>query len=345
MRATKQNYERACADLKTIQGLATSFARTVDIGTIKVGDESFDINAFEFGPDDPSLPLVFITGGVHGLEFIGTQVAISMLESLVQMLHWDKSIEEVLKKIRVVFYPMVNPYGLYHGTRSNANGVDLMRNAPIDANVTSKLPLISGHRVSPSLPWYRGKKGEGMEQESVLLCEYFSMKTFGTPYVVSLDVHSGFGTRDRLWFPYAKSREPFHHIIEVARFKHLFDLSHPNHVYVIEPQSRHYTTHGDLWDYCFDLYHNKNQSGIFLPFCLEIGSWNWVKKNPLQILSLFGLFNPIKKHRLQRTMRRHHILFDFLLRTTFSWKEWAVPGSRHEKVVSEHEAISLWYRR
>ena len=37
-----------------------------------------------------------------------------MLESL-QMPHWDRSIEEVLKKIRVVFYPMVNPYGLYHG--------------------------------------------------------------------------------------------------------------------------------------------------------------------------------------------------------------------------------------
>ena len=53
---------------------------------------------------------------------------------------------------------MVNPYGLHHGTRSNANGVDLMRNAPIDANVTSKLPLISGHRVSPSLPWYPEEK-------------------------------------------------------------------------------------------------------------------------------------------------------------------------------------------
>ena len=76
MRATKQNYERACADLKNTR-FSDIIYRTADIGTIKVGDESFDINAFEFGPDDPSLPLVFITGGVHGLEFIGTQVAVS----------------------------------------------------------------------------------------------------------------------------------------------------------------------------------------------------------------------------------------------------------------------------
>ena len=33
-----------------------------------------------------------------------------------------------------------------------------MRNAPIDANVTSKLPLISGHRVSPHCLGTEGKK-------------------------------------------------------------------------------------------------------------------------------------------------------------------------------------------
>lgn len=341
---SKTYYEHELAKLKTLADLVKPFGSAFVLDEIEYDEKKFPIYCFEFGPKDNKLPLLMIVGGVHGLEFIGSQITSSLLESLIQMLHWDKSIEWVLKHIRIVFYPMANPVGIYLGRRSNGNGVDLMRNSPIEASVTSRVPFISGHRFSPVLPWYRGPDSGEMEKEVQILNKLFEERAKNTPFVLALDIHSGFGTRDRLWFPYAHSQEPFHHMIEVARFKNLFDITFPNHVYLIEPQSRHYTTHGDIWDNLFHEFTRNNENSIFLPFCLEIGSWNWVKKNPKQFFSLFGMFNPVKPHRLKRTLRRHHPFFDFMIRATLSWKQWSIPGNSHDKAVSENEALKLWYQ-
>ncbi|MGZ3809736.1 MAG: zinc carboxypeptidase, partial [Bacteriovorax sp.] len=59
----------------------------------------------------------------------------------------------------------------------------------------------------------------------------------------------------------------------------------------------------------------KTQSqNIFIPWTLEMGSWIWLKKNPMQLFSKTGLFNPVAPHRYQRTMRRHYILIEFFTR-------------------------------
>lgn len=341
---SKTYYEHELAKLKTLAELVKPIGRARVIKEIEYKEKKFPIYAFEFGPDDKSLPLLFVVGGVHGLEFIGSQITSSLLESLIQMLHWDKAMQWVLQRMRIIFYPMANPVGVYLGRRSNGNGVDLMRNAPVEAGVTSFLPLVSGHRISPLLPWYRGKDPEVLEVEVETLMNLFEEKTKDCSFVISVDIHSGFGMRDRLWFPYASSQDPFSHMIEVARFKNLFDITLPNHVYLIEPQSRHYTTHGDIWDYFFERFHQDNQKSIFIPFCLEIGSWKWVRKNPAQIFSIFGMFNPVKPHRLRRALRRHHPFFDFAIRATLSWREWAIPSTSHEKAISENEALKFWYR-
>ena len=73
------------------------------------------------------------------------------------------------------------------------------------------------------------------------------------------------------------------------------------------------------------LYQAQLQSGnnhVFLPFTLEMGSWLWVKKNPRQLFTWFGHFNPILPHRLTRVLRRHLTLFDFLLSATASYQYW-----------------------
>lgn len=61
---------------------------------------------------------------------------------------------------------------------------------------------------------------------------------------------------------------------------------------------------------------------IFIPLTLEMGSWTWLRKNPRQIFSSFGAFNPMMPHRYERILRRHLILLDFLVRATRNHKLW-----------------------
>jgi hypothetical protein len=71
-----------------------------------------------------------------------------------------------------------------------------------------------------------------------------------------------------------------------------------------------------------------------------MGSWNWVKKNPIQLLSFLGAFNPVKQHRMQRTLRRHLPLFDFLVRALISNQAWAVKSNNRKDL--ESTAIREW---
>lgn len=306
----------------------------------KSGEYELPLTALSFGSKDPQAPVLALFGGVHGLERIGAQVVLSMLQSFSELILWDELIKHALEKVRVVFMPIVNPMGMLHNTRSNANGVDLMRNSPTQA-FDKVTPFIGGHRISPKLPWYRGAVDQQMEVETQAVVELCKKMFFQSSSVISVDFHSGFGVVDRLWFPYAKSREPFPHISEMYVIKENFDRTYPNHVYKIEPQSKNYTTHGDLWDYIYDEYQKVNP-GAYLALCLEMGSWNWVKKKPSQIFSVLGPFNPIEPHRVRRTLRRHNTLFEFLLRSLVSNKSWS-QMSEEQRMKNKIRAKEHWY--
>jgi hypothetical protein len=108
---------------------------------------------------------------------------------------------------------------------------------------------------------------------------------------------------------------------------------------LFEPQSRQYSTHGDLWDY---LYLQAMQGArVFLPLTLEMGSWLWIKKSPRQLFSSAGLFNPLPKHRLQRVLRRHQLWLDFLTRAACEHRRWLPAGL--ERAHCEQQAIARWY--
>jgi murein tripeptide amidase MpaA len=66
-------------------------------------------------------------------------------------------LHQQLESIRLVFVPVVNPGGMWRGTRANPNGVDLMRNAPVDALERTPF-LLGGHRLGAGLPWYRARQ-------------------------------------------------------------------------------------------------------------------------------------------------------------------------------------------
>jgi hypothetical protein len=278
-------------------------------------------------------------GGVHGLERIGAEVVIAYLQSLVMRLQWDSTLHKQLESVRLVFMPVVNPGGMQMGTRANVRGVDLMRNAPVDAHEAVPF-LVGGQRISARLPWYRGVQHAPMEPENLALCGVVQTELLGRPFSVALDCHSGFGVRDRIWFPYAHTRAPIAHLAEVHALKQIFAQSNSNHRYIVEPQSLQYLAHGDVWDY---LYQQSCAQGeqVFVPLTLEMGSWLWVKKNPRQLFSRHGMFNPLIEHRQQRVLRQHQVLLEFLSRAASGFDRW-LP---QEQARAQHHAQALqdWY--
>src|SRR5690606_16970713 len=124
-------------------------------------------------------------------------------------------------------------------------------------------------------------------------CNLVQDRIYPSDVAITVDVHSGFGSVDRLWFPYAKTKRPFPSLVEVFALKELLDRTYPNHIYVVEPQSSQYTAHGDLWDYLYDEHRKRKLNGFFLPLTLELGSWLWARKNWKQVFNPLGMYNPL----------------------------------------------------
>jgi hypothetical protein len=306
---------------------------------VPVAGHRFPVHVIALGNPDPGVPAVGFFGGFHGLERIGAEVVLAYLRSLVSRLHWDRLLQQQLESMRLVFMPIVNPGGIWRGTRANPNGVDLMRNAPVEA--AQSVPfLFGGQRISARLPWYRGAAGAPMEAENEAVCRVVEREFFGRSFAIALDCHSGFGIDDRIWFPYAHSALPIAHLPELHALKEIYEQTHPNHRYVIEPQSRQYLAHGDLWDY---LYQRACAVPglIFMPLTLEMGSWLWVKKNPRQLFSRHGMFNPLIEHRQQRVLRRHIAWLDFLARAACGHRHWIPPADTREEC--RERALRHWY--
>lgn len=311
------------------------------LSEIHYKQEVLPIYCFELGNPSPRVPTVIFVGGVHGVERIGTQVLLAFMDSLFQRMQWDDTLDHLLKDIRVAFIPLVNPSGMLRRRRSNAQGVDLMRNAPIDAKGKVSL-MLGGHRVSRYLPWYRGKRGLPMQDENQALYEFMQTALKESPFVITLDCHSGFGHHDRIWFPYAYTPDPFEHIGEAYALHQLFQRNHSTYsFYIMEPQSTSYTTHGDFWDYTFKTGLHE-RPGVYLPLTLEMGSWMWVRKNPRQMFNSLGIFNPVMPHRHERVLRRHQCLMDFLMRAARNYYRWLPNRETHDDWM--HQAIEHWYR-
>jgi hypothetical protein len=305
---------------------------------VQAGTRSFPVLTATIGSSDPNAPAIGFFGGVHGLERIGTQLILDYMRALLRRLEWDTLLHEQLRMVRLVFMPIVNPGGMWAGTRSNPNGVDLMRNAP--QNAEGRVPFLAGgQRIGPWLPWYRGARYGSMELESAALLEVVKQELLTRPLSFALDCHSGYGWGDSIWFPYARTDRQMAHLPEMFLLKTMFEQGYPHHAYVFEPQSHQYLLHGDLWDCAYDQTHASN---IFLPMTLELGSWLWIKKNPRQLFSRLGLFNPTKPHRTERVLRRHANFLDFLTRAAFASHRWLPQGDLRLQLLQR--AREHWQR-
>ncbi|MBX3018018.1 MAG: DUF2817 domain-containing protein [Bdellovibrionaceae bacterium] len=302
---------------------------------------AFPLIALSFGSQDPQAPTLLLNGGAHGLERIGSQVVLAFLTSFGEMILWDRLLREALKNIRIIFLPILNPLGVLDRRRANPNGVDLMRNSPLDSHEAAF--LLGGHRISPRLPWYRGESAERLEPETQALLNLMESHMLEAPRLITMDFHSGFGVKDQIWFPWAGKKEPFPNLAEMYALKEAFERTHPHHVYRIEPQSLNYLTQGDIWDHFYIKHRTLHEGrGVYLPLTMEMGSWAWVKKNPLQLMSVLGPYNPMKPHRLKRILRRHNTIFDFMVRAMVSPEVW-IPAIDEQRQKYHDRAISEWY--
>lgn len=318
-----------------------SWAQHEVIDEVEHEGEKYPLRVVSLGSTNMSDPCLAFFGGVHGLESIGCDVVLAYMRTVAELLKWDKDFQDRLRRSRLLFFPVVNPVGVATLQRSNGNGVDLMRNAPT-AGAAPLKSLYQGHRISNKLPYYRGPVEGQMEIESAAMCRIVRERLFPSQLSIAVDVHSGFGSVDRFWFPYASHREPVVTLPEILALKNLFDRSYPKHFYQIEPVCRQYTIYGDLWDYLLDEYRSAKDPVRFFPWTLEMGSWLWLRKNPFQITSKFGWFHPTKPHRRQRILRRHITLFDFLHRSVLSPEPWI--GLRNEdRDLFFAKALELWY--
>jgi hypothetical protein len=307
---------------------------------VDCGPVQFDVPVISLGSHDLTHPAVAFVGGVHGLERIGSQVVMTFLRTVIERLKWDMLLHRQLESLRMVFMPLVNPGGLWRGTRANAQGVDLMRNAPLEAEEPVPF-LIGGQRLSALLPWYRGPAGQPMQPESQALCDTIERELLSRPFSIALDCHSGFGVQDRLWFPYAHTTRPLPHLAELHALRCILDEGYAHHPYVFEPQSQQYLTHGDLWDHLYLRALTCHPGHLFLPLTLEMGSWLWVKKNPRQLFNRHGIFNPLIDHRQQRVLRRHLGLMDFLARAAIGHRRWLPAAEARETL--RLDAMRRWY--
>ncbi len=308
--------------------------------TISYRDQQFPIYSIAIGSQRDDVPVIAYFGGVHGLEKIGTEVLLAYLQTLANLLDWDQELNRRLENARLLFVPIINPVGVFYGTRCNGNGVDLMRNAPIEG--IGKTKLYSGHRISPRLPWYRGEQAV-MEAEAQALCQVVRQQLQRSSLLIAMDLHSGFGIQDRLWFPYASRKTPFPSLAEAHALKALFDQCYPHHFYKIEPMSQEYVISGDLWDYLYDEFWQQNQqTDHFMPLTLEMGSWQWLRKNPMHLFLRHGLFHPVLPHRQQRILRRHLTLFDFLFRAALYPEKWTDLNPQQRQ--QQHQlGLENWY--
>ena len=332
---------RELDELQELERILEAGARHLEVrvlGEALGGEIRFPLYAVVLGTPAQDAPAVGFFGGVHGLERIGTQVLLAFLDSLACRLPGDESLEHLLSEVRLVFMPLVNPAGMRRGRRSNASGVDLMRNAPVDASERAAF-LVGGHRLSARLPWYRGRAGAPMEPESRALCDLVETELLARPFAIALDCHSGYGLRDRVWFPHAHTRAPFARLGEVHALVEAFGAAAPGHPYLFEPQSRRYLAHGDLWDHLSASAAARQQ--IFLPLTLEMGSWRWIRKEPRQLLSRLGMFNPLPRDRAERVKRNHLPLLHFLCTAARNHRQWLPTGEarlRHERA-----ALAAWF--
>ena len=73
---------------------------------------------------------LLITSGLHGWEIAGSFNTYLLAANILKNCYADRFFTQIISEYDIYIIPCVNGYGIYHGTRVNANGVNINRNMP-----------------------------------------------------------------------------------------------------------------------------------------------------------------------------------------------------------------------
>ncbi len=142
---------------------------------------------------------VLVCAGIHGLEYIGSEVALGLLEA---MRNPFPSLAQLRSRAEIWVLPSLNPdayartwaregQGELKRLRTNARGVDLNRNFPLPAPQRPVLSTLGGWRTGsddPANPFYRGSCALS-EPETASLDALLRQ----VPFAASANLHSTWG--------------------------------------------------------------------------------------------------------------------------------------------------------
>lgn len=235
-------------------------------------------------------PLTMIQGGMHGIEVIGTELALALLDRLTAP-ELDEACASLLEVSDVTVVPCVNPDGRQTsmaslaskrwyapGSRRNANRVDLNRNWPRPPGVEDHWLPISG-TPNRHLPWYRGASPLS-EPECRALLELIEPR----PPVAMLDLHS---SGQILVYPWTSKVEP---PADLDGFRAMVDALRARQTrwrYKAKQSRAWYPIVGSMDDYMYDQFGS-------LMLTVEIGRpGQSIREHPSRANRSFWFANPV----------------------------------------------------
>lgn len=229
----------AAFDRKWCDAAASVGARASVVGA---SVEGRPIRRFDIGARDGTT--VLLTALVHGVEIIGSIALLDFVRAL------GAEANEILRHVRFVVMPIVNPDALHANTsrlragrrasqRCNANGVDLNRNFP---RLTSRMPWhpLAGSRFRAS-PWYVGPAPFSEPETRAVRDVALDVRPS-----VAVGFHS-FG--DLLLYPWAHTPKKNPRAPRYERVGRVFRASLPRTPYSVMQAMQFYPTVGDMDDW------------------------------------------------------------------------------------------------
>lgn len=150
------------------------------IGTVTADHLPIRAIVIAAAADDAALirPKILVTGGIHGNEPAGVEIALRLAEHLAAAYGDEQTITSLLDGVEIHIIPVINPWGYDRRTRKNATGIDINRDFGLPDPDLSE---------GDDPDWLRPWTGGFLSEEAIVLRDLCESEG----YLFSLQGHAG----------------------------------------------------------------------------------------------------------------------------------------------------------